>query len=206
MTPYPVHYSVEPPPAFSRLQLLVRILAFCALGMLGLSFGLLFMVLYLALPAYAASRLSSRAAAPAGYALDDGPRVLRLLRWFAALSAWTGLVSEHLPARTPDEVVKLEIEGTPHPTPRSAVMRVFTGIPSALALAVLCWLGVFVWLWAAITILVGERVGPGAFRYLVGLQRWSTRLLAYQASLVDEYPPFSFSDRPTTFLDAHASV
>jgi len=43
-------------------------------------------------------------------------------------------------------------------------------------------------------ILVAQRVGPHAFAYLVGLQRWSIRLLAYQASLVDEYPPFSLSE------------
>ncbi len=52
----------------------------------------------------------------------------------------------------------------------------------------------FVWAWAALSILLWERVGPGAFDYLVGLQRWSIRLLAYQASLVDEYPPFSLSE------------
>lgn len=206
MTPYPVHYSVEPPPAFSRLQLFARLLAFCALGLLGLSFGMLFVVLFVGLPAYAASRLSARAAAPGEYATEDGPRVLRLLRWFAALSAWTGLVAEHLPAKTPDEIVKLEVEGTPHATPGSALVRVFTGLPSALVLGFLCWVGVFVWLWAAISILIGERVGPRAFHYLVGLQRWSTRLLAYQASLVDEYPPFSFSDTPTTLPTARATA
>ncbi len=63
-------------------------------------------------------------------------------------------------------------------------------------LAILCWIGVFVWLWAALSILLFERVGPDAFGYLVGLQRWSIRLLAYQASLVDEYPPFSFTEPP----------
>jgi hypothetical protein len=62
------------------------------------------------------------------------------------------------------------------------------------------WLGVFVWLWAALSILLFQRVGPHAFGYLVGVQRWSVRLLAYQASLVDEYPPFSFSDAPPAAL------
>jgi len=206
-TPYPVHYSVQPPGQFTRLQLFVRLIAFCALGLVGLSFGALFIVAYLVLPAYAASRLSTHAADPSRYATEDGPRVLALLRWIAAVSAWTGLVAEQLPSRSPEETVKLEIEGPPHTTtPTSALVRVLTGLPSAFALGFLCWIGVFVWLWAALSILIGERVGPSAFHYLVGLQRWSTRLLAYQASLVDEYPPFSFSDTSTTLPTARATA
>ncbi len=205
-TPYPVHYSVEPPPKFSRLQLLGRLFAFCALGMLGLSFGALFAFLYLALPAYAASRISSRAADPGGYVTEDGPRVVKLLRWFAALSAWTGLVAEHLPSRAPEETISLDVSGPGNQSASSAVFRVFSGLPSAIVLGVLCWFGVLVWMWAALTILLGERVGPHAFRYLVGLQRWSIRLLAYQASLVDEYPPFSFSDTTLTLPTARVTA
>jgi hypothetical protein len=204
--PYPVHYSVEPPPKFSRLQLLGRLVAFCALGMLGLSFGALFAFLFLILPAYAASRLASRDTDPATYAAEEGPRVVKLLRWFAALSAWTGLVAEHLPKSAPEETIRLDVAGPANVSPTAALFRVFTGIPSAIVLAILCWFGVFVWMWAAITILIGERVGPHAFRYLVGLQRWSIRLLVYQASLVDEYPPFSFSDAPTALPTARATA
>ena len=206
MSAYPVHYAVEPPPKFSRLQLLGRIVAFAALGALGLSFGALFAFLYLVLPAYAASRLATRSFDPATYAAEDGPRVIKLLRWFAALSAWTGLVAEHLPSNAPEETVRLDVAGPANLSPSAALLRVFTGLPSAIALGFLCWFGVLVWLWAAITILVGERVGPHAFRYLVGLQRWSVRLLAYQASLVDEYPPFSFSDSATALPTARATA
>jgi len=192
---YPVHYSVEHPPRFSRINLLVRAVAFAALGVFGLSFGTVFLFAYLILPVIAASRLSG-AADPEAYLRQDGPRVVAGLRWFAALSAWAGLTAERLPGRSPEETVRLELEAAPHRalTPSSAIWRVLTGIPSALVLAILGWLGMFVWVWAALSILFTERVGPHAFNYLVGLQRWSIRLLAYQASLVDEYPPFSFSD------------
>ena len=192
---YPVRYSVEHPPHFSRIGLLVRAVAFLALGMLGLSFGAVFFFSYLILPVVAASRLSG-GRDPQAYLREDGPRVMGALRWLAALSAWAGLSAERLPGRSPDETVTIELEEAPHraATPGSAIWRVITGIPSALVLAVLCWVGVFVWLWAALSILISERVGSGAFQYLVGLQRWSLRLLAYQASLVDEYPPFSFAD------------
>jgi hypothetical protein len=203
---YPVHYALERPGKFSRLQLLIRVVAFLAIGALGISFGAVFAFGYLVLPAYAASRLTARDTAES-YTSEDGPRVIAVLRWFAAVSAWMGLVAERLPTRTPDETVHVDIERTTEATPGSALARVITGLPSALVLCFLGWVGVFVWLWAALSILLFERVGPHAFHYLTGLQRWSIRLLAYQAALVDEYPPFSFSDGatelPTARIEAH---
>jgi len=199
MTTYPVHYSVDRPARFARLQLAIRFIAFMALGVLGLSFGTVFLFAYLALPVYAASRLGGRD--PEGYARHDAPRILNALRWYAALAAWAGLTAEHLPGRSPGEIVHMEIEGVaPTHSAGQALARVIYGVPSALVLALLCWVGMFVWLWAALSILFVQRVGEGAFGYLVGLQRWTMRLLAYQASLVDDYPPFSFSDAPPPAL------
>jgi hypothetical protein len=189
---YPVHYAVDRPARFTRLQLGLRVMAFFALGIVGLSFGSVFWLGYLALPVFAAIRLAPRAA---GAYLDvDAPRIVRVLHWFAAISAWLGLVSDRLPDKTPAETVELAVQPRGRPTARNAVWRLLAGIPSALVLSLLGVMGMFVWLWAALSILIHERVGAGAFDFLVGLQRWSIRLLAYQASLVDEYPPFSFSD------------
>ena len=207
MTAYPVHYSVAHPRHFTRVQLLARFVAFCALGLLGLSFGGVFLFGYIALPVYAAARLAANGA-PRDVS-EERRWILRVVHWFAAVSAWAGLVAERLPGRRPEEVVRLEVDGlpgTPQPTARAAIVRVFTGLPSALVLAVLCCLGVFVWLWAALTILVSERVGAAPFNYLVGLQRWSVRLLLYQATLVDEYPPFSFADPPAELPTARVAV
>lgn len=198
---YPVHYSVEHPPHFSRIGLLGRVVAFIALGMLGLSFGAVFCFAFLILPVFAMVRISG--SDPEAYLRQDGPRVLGALRWLAAISAWASLTAERLPDQAPNEIVKIEIDSAPHRGETSAIWRVLSGLPSALVLAVLGWIGVFVWLWAALSILLWERVGPGAFGYLVGLQRWSIRLLAYQASLVDEYPPFSFSDPAPSLPAAH---
>jgi hypothetical protein len=198
MSPYPVHYRVERPESMSRLQLLVRLVAFIALGLLGISFGSVLVFAFVALPAFAAIRLTVTARDPRGFLTEDGPRVVKGLRWFAALSAWASLLTDRLPEKTPQEVlaVTVDTDATTTPSASSAVWRILTGIPSALVLCFLGWIGVFVWLWAALTVLVNERIGRGAFDYLVGLQRWSIRLLAYQASLVDEYPPFSFADPP----------
>lgn len=203
MKAYPLRYHLERPPTYSRVQLLVRLLAFCVLGMLGTSFGSLFALGYLALPVFAAIRLASRD--PALYAREDGPRILTGLRWLAAVAAWTALVAETLPAREPSETLSLELDGFTHPTPTTAMWRLIRGIPSALVLAVLGAIGVLVWLWAALTILVDRRVGARAFWYLSGLQRWSIRLLAYQASLVDEYPPFSLDEVGPITTPLHAT-
>jgi hypothetical protein len=192
MTFHPVHYAVPRPPYFSRLQLLLRLIAFCAIGMLGLSFGAVFAAAYVALPAFAAARISAEGGVR--YVERDGPHVVAALRWLAAVSAWAGLIAEQPPLSSPEETVHLEIESRPMGTASTALWRLVTGLPSAFALTILCWLGVLVWMWAALTVLLRERVDERAFRYLVGLQRWSIRLLAYQASLVDEYPPFSFED------------
>lgn len=207
MIEYPVHYHVERPERFSRLQLLIRLIAFVAVGMLGVSFGSIFAFLFLALPVFAAIRLPARGDVQS-YAEEDGPYLYKLLHWFAAIAAWAGLIVDNLPRRHPSEVVTLEIEeeATGRPSATAPIWRVLTGLPSALVLAVLGFIGAFVWLWAALSILFAERVGPGAFNYLVGLQRWSIRLLLYQASLVDDYPPFSFSDQSPMVREAEAQV
>jgi cobalamin synthase len=108
--------------------------AFVALGMLGVSFGGIFAFAYVALPVYAATRLASNGEAP-----DERQGVLSVIRWFAAICAWAALTTERLPARRPNEQVKLEIDVSPaRPTAGSAIARVITGLPSALVLALLC--------------------------------------------------------------------
>ncbi len=199
---YPVHYRIEPPSMLSRVELLIRLVAFCVLGVVGVSFGSLFGLAFIVLPVIAAVRTSGGGGA--SYVAIDGPRIVGVLRWFAAVSAWFGLVSDRLPSRTPDETVAIEVEGITDPTPGSAMWRIVTGIPSALVLFVLGAIGGFVWIWAALSILITQRIGRRSFHYLAGLQRWSIRLLAYQASLVDEYPPFSFADDAPHDARTHA--
>ena len=207
MPAYPVHLAVERPTAYTRVQLFVRLAASLALGVLHVSLGTLFAAAYLLLPVYAASRMASLGSA-AAYGRNDGPRVMRALHWFAAVSAWAALVVEALPARAPEETVRVTLDPTEvRVSPVSALLRVFTGALSALVLGVLGCIGTFVWLWAALTILFRESVGASAFSYLLGLQRWGLRLLAYQACLVEQYPPFSFSDgAPTTGTGEHRIV
>lgn len=192
-----LRFAAVRPARFTRVQLLVRFATFIVLGAVGLSFAGIFTLAYLGLPLYAAIRAAAVDVTPDESRANEH-RVLALLRWLAAVSAWVGLVTDRLPTRAPEETVSLTLTASPaRPTPRSAILRILTGLPSALALMVLGCIGVLVWIWAALSVLFTERVGPGAHAYLLGLQRWSLRLLAYQASLVDEYPPFALTDEPT---------
>jgi hypothetical protein len=120
-----------------------------------------------------------------------------------AIYAWFSLVTDRLPTRDPSETVALEVDATMSPpTPGAALLRVLTGLPSALALAVLAWIGGVVWVIAAILVLIKQSFGDWAYDYLAGLQRWTARLLVYQAALVETYPPFSFAEQPRGELPA----
>ena len=61
-----------------------------------------------------------------------------------------------------------------------------------LALALVC-VGAIVWFFAAVRVLADERYPESSWRFLAGLVRWEAHLLAYLASLVDDYPPFTFA-------------
>src|SRR5690606_36186250 len=107
MKGYSVQYRAQAPAHFSRVQLALRLVVFVLLGLLGLSFGLVLAFLYLGLPAYAAMRIQSDGSAH--YVREEGPRVIRLLHWFAAGCAWAGLVVDRFPKQHPGEAVALQV-------------------------------------------------------------------------------------------------
>ena len=42
-----------------------------------------------------------------------------------------------------------------------------------------------------LTVLFTERIPPSILAFQRGVLRWNARLVAYHASLVEEYPPFA---------------
>lgn len=64
-------------------------------------------------------------------------------------------------------------------------------IPHYVVLFLLFIGAIFAFLWLIVVVLATGRYPQGVFNYLVGVQRWSARVFAYVALLVDEYPPFS---------------
>jgi hypothetical protein len=78
----------------------------------------------------------------------------------------------------------------------SALLRILYAIPSLIVLALLGFVGAIVWLGAVVLVLVNESYPEGLWRFLRGLVRWQAYLLAYLASLVDRYPPFTLETGP----------
>ena len=190
--PYPLHFDVKYSERFSRVQLALRIVLFVIIGLLGFSLGALFLVLYLALPAFAAINLSEEP--PQEYLEQDGPRIARVLRWVMAVYAYFALLDDRPPTREPDGQLELEIHFGGRPTPATALLRILFGIPSALVLTVVMFFASIAWVIAFVLVLVRERYGHGLFEFQTGVLRWMVRLLAYQASIVEPYPPFSLGE------------
>ncbi|MHB8879759.1 MAG: DUF4389 domain-containing protein [Myxococcaceae bacterium] len=200
-TDYPVTFDVTPPERFARVQLGLRLVLFIAIGIVGFSLGAALLLLYLALPAVAAVSLSN---GPAGrYLEQDAPRISRFLRWIIAVLAYFAIVTDRLPTEEPDGYLRFEIRPGGHPTAGSALLRILTGIPSALVLAVLLFFAGFAWVIAFLLVLVQERYPRSLFELQAGVLRWTARLLAYQASLVEPYPPYSLGEHPPA--QVHAS-
>jgi hypothetical protein len=90
------------------------------------------------------------------------------------------------------------VERSGSPTVGSALLRVVLAIPSLVVLAVLAFVGSIIWVIAAVLVLVTENYPEGLWRFLLGLVRWEAWLLAYLASLVDQYPPFTLETDPSS--------
>ena len=189
MRDYPVQVEVSSPASFERMQLLLRIVLAIVLGWIGITAGWLVGVLFLVLPLVAAVAVSS--IGTERYLTEVGPRVWRALAWLLQLSAYMLLLTDRFPARDEGQV-QIYIRFTGRPTIGSALLRLLTSIPSGLVLCVLWFASAFVWLVAAGLVLLGGPLPPSLLAFQRGVLRWQTRLVAYHASLVEAYPPFSF--------------
>lgn len=194
MTAYPVQLEITSPPRFERIQLIVRLAIAIFLGWIGISLGWLTMVLFFALPVFAAILVPARG--PDGYLQNTSARVWPYATWLFAFGAYMLLVTDHVPV---DRVtpVRSELHPTGRPTIGSAVLRLLTSIPSAF---VWCLLGIVSWLlcvFSYFTVLFSRKVPESIVAFQTGYLRWGARLFAYHASFVEEYPPFSLSDHPS---------
>ncbi len=192
---YPVQLHIQSPPRFERLQLLLRLVLAIALGWVGITAGAFCSLLYIALPAIAAVAVSTRGSA--WYEAELAPKLWRALRWLFAFSAYMLLLTDRFPAEAVDRDVAVEMHPTGARTLGSTLARLITSIPSGLALALLSIIScIFAWV-SVITILVDHTVPATIRSFQEGIVRWQARLAAYHASLVEEYPPFSFEhDEP----------
>lgn len=195
---YPVQLDVTSPLRYERIQLVLRFAIAIALGWLGSITGWLPGLVFFALPVIAATVVSTRGAQR--YLDDVAPTLWRAIRWLLALTAYMLLLVDRFPAGEVTDV-EVNVQVGAHPTTGSTLLRLITSIPSAFVLgilgiasSVLCVVGVA-------TILIDGQVPRAILAFQRGMLRWQARLWAYHASMVDEYPPFSFEESEATPSD-----
>ncbi|HEU0031462.1 MAG TPA: DUF4389 domain-containing protein [Kofleriaceae bacterium] len=186
---YPVQVEVTSPVHFDRMQLLLRLALAIVLGWIGVTAGWLTALLYLVLPVIAAVVISSDG--EARYLDAFGSRMWRVLSWVLAFSAYMLLLVDRFPVGSERDGVRIQLAATGHPTPGSALLRFLTSLPSAFVLCILSFVSSILFVIAVVFVLFGAEMPHGILSFQRGFLAWEARLLAYHASLVEEYPPFS---------------
>lgn len=186
--PYPVALEVERPGRFERRQVFLRLVIVLGLSLL-LAFAWLVLLIYVSVPVFAATLISRDG--PEEYIRSSHRRLLRYLHWIVALDAYITLLVDRLPLEEPAVAVRYHVAPCGRPTITSALFRLFYSIPSGAALALLGVAAVFTWIPAAAFILARGQYPEALYRFHLGVVGWGARLLAYHASMVDRYPPFS---------------
>ena len=182
----PVSFEIERPAAFKREHVFLRVAVLIVVGWVGHPWGLL----WLGLPVVAAILISQKGGQR--YLDENGPAITRVLNWILDLAAYLALLTDELPGGG-RHAVRFRVERSGSPTVGSVLLRILWAIPSLIVLAILSFVGALVWLVAAVSVLGDERYSEGLWRFLAGLVRWEAHLLAYLASLVDDYPPFTLA-------------
>ncbi len=188
---YPATFNVEAPEEFDKAQVFLRILIVIVLSVLQIG-SIVFSAAYLVLPVLAGVLVSQKGADQYLAEAEQGPT--KWLRYLMGFYSYMALATDKLPTSAPEDVVDLQLQTSGTPTVGSALMRIILAIPHAIVLALLGIVFAVCWLVAAIAILIGGSYPEWAKNFILGYLRWEARLMAYMASLVDEYPPFTLGD------------
>jgi hypothetical protein len=170
----------------------IRLLLLVALGAIGCPS--IYWLAYLALPALAALLILQKGAER--YLVEDAPRITRALRWLAAAYAYLWLLTDTLPSTSTDLPVVLEIDSGGSPTAASALLRLVRSLPAWVLLLLFSFVAGMLWFFAAVSVLVSQRIPPALGEFLAATLRYQFRLLAYHVSLVDRYPVFELANLP----------
>ena len=181
---YPISLDINRPPVFRRAHVFLRIALLIVIGWIGHPFGLLWLGVPVVVAILVAQKGGQR------YLDEDGPMLTHVLTWILGVIAYLAMLTDRLPTRD-EQPVRFEVERSGSPTVGSALLRILYSIPSLIVLAILVFVGAFVWLLAVVLVLVNERYPESAWRFLCSLVRWEANLFAYLASLTDRYPPFA---------------
>ena len=188
---YPATFDVETPDEFDKAQLVLRVLIVIVLSVLQIG-SIVFSAAYLLLPVMAAVLVSQKGAEQ--YLAESETGVTKWLRYLLGFYSYMALATDKLPTESPERVVKLQVQPNGEPTVGSALTRIVLATPHAFVLGLLSFVFAIVWIIAAVSIVISGSYPQWAASFIKGYLRWIARLMAYMASLVDEYPPFSFQN------------
>jgi hypothetical protein len=166
------------------VHVVIRIALLAALGAVGCSS--LYWLLYLALPAIAALLISRKGSER--YLAEEGPAIVRVLRWLAAACAYLWLLTDAVPTSEAGGPVELEITTGGSPKTGSALLRLISSLPALLLVAVLSLAAALLWPIGAVVILAYRRTPTAVADFLTLTLRYQFRLVAYRLSIVDAYP------------------
>jgi hypothetical protein len=183
LTPSPLQ-----PPKFERAQVFLRLAILIVLGVAGAPFRSLLGLLYLALPIAAAIAIADRG--PERFMRELAPRFTRVLRFIVSALAYLMLLTDELPGRAAP-AIRLEIAPSGAPSVGSALLRLLASLPAAFGVALLGMVSGFLWLVAAVLVLIHRRYPAPIAAVQQGILRFMAELLAYHASLVGHYPALS---------------
>jgi hypothetical protein len=186
---HPVQFRVEARPQRARISVVIRLSLLLAIGVVG--YSAIYWLLYFSIPALVAMLILQKGADH--YHLTDAPRIVRGLRWLAGAYAYLWLLTDVIPTTDAGGPVDLEVELTGRPTATSCLLRLVYSLPAMLLAVVLSLASALLWVFAAIVILVNERMPAAIAEFLTLTLRYQSRLVAYHLSLVDRYPSFQES-------------
>jgi hypothetical protein len=122
-----------------------------------------------------------------------------LLRFTQRVAAYGALMSDVYPSTDEQQYVHLEIDYPNAETDLARGMPLvkwFLAIPHYFVLIFLYIAAFFVVIFAWFAILFTGRYPRSAFDFVMGVERWALRVIAYAFILVtDKYPPFSLEEQ-----------
>jgi len=124
---------------------------------------------------------------------------IALTKFSTRVGAYLALLRDEYPSTDEDQAVHIEI---PYPDAGKdlnqwlPLVKWLLAIPHYIVLFFLGIAAIFVVIIAWFAILFTGRYQKGLFDFVVGVMRWSLRVLAYAVLLTtDEYPPFTLSEQ-----------
>ncbi len=195
MASYPALFDIQRPEKSDRIQLLLRVAIIVVLSIIGV-LGFLNGLIWLGIPVMAAVLISQKGADR--YLAEAPDNMIKWLGLVVGLYAWMGLLTDKLPGSEGEQPFRFEVQTGGTPSIGQALLRIIMVIPHLIILAFIGFVAAILVVVAAVMILIQESYPEGIFNFLRGVQRWHVRVLAYLASLVDEYPPFEFDSGSET--------